>query len=186
MRIIERNIFSLCLSSCHLRFTANNLRRRNHLTSHKINTLPEACYITSCVHSRYLSYSLPHRALQALVVTTWDQIRGRCTASTCHLVLAILHLHSTGCLGQANPKADTLILLCQTDKMVCCVMKDSSSDSEFDLFLLAALALVLGFAQYSQMKEEDTWIEESVIFVLSSQCQSTSFTSARWAFYQQK
>ena len=52
--------------------------------------------------------------------------------------------------------------------MVSYMMTDSSSDSEDDLFLLAAVALSLDFKQQRQTKDEDIRIEASVIFVASS------------------
>ena len=51
--------------------------------------------------------------------------------------------------------------------MVFCMMTDSSSESEDNLFLLAAFALSLNFAQERQTKEEDSRIEESAIFFLT-------------------
>ena len=62
-------------------------------------------------------------------------------------------------------KPTLLSYFARINKMVSCMMMDSSSESAGDLCLLTAITLSLDFVQWRQTKEEDIQIEESAILV---------------------
>ena len=90
-------------------------------------------------------------------------IHGRCTASTCHMMLAIHRLVPNWMFIQ---KCLLRSYSTWINKMVSSKMTEWSLENENELFLISAIALSLKFAQYRWTREEDKW--KSLLFSLTS------------------